>query len=207
MPERNEVIRRDQQKIVQKAYISDTGRHIINMPGSDNSKPAKGGPLTEKKLNSVNYHSGQILTDDGQPTISEMGLDNTMSESIEQVLFNGQLLKKRAAGECYRPASKDLDLCGNDTRTDSSILHIDNMSETSSGHATDSSTSIIFPLKKRKDTEKPVTSNDVDTETTSLNINSAFKGISLKDFESHRKMIEEQNRQKKELLYQAIQEQ
>lgn len=36
------------------------------------------------------------------------------------------------------------------------------------------------------------------------NIQSPFKGISLKDFESHRKMIEEQNKQKKDLLQKAI---
>lgn len=36
------------------------------------------------------------------------------------------------------------------------------------------------------------------------NVESPFKGVSLKDFESHRKMIEEQNKQKKDLLQKAI---
>lgn len=35
----------------------------------------------------------------------------------------------------------------------------------------------------------------------------AFKGISLKDYESQRRMIEEQNKQKKEILYRAIEQQ
>lgn len=42
---------------------------------------------------------------------------------------------------------------------------------------------------------------------SSLNVQSPFRGISLKDFESHRKMIEEQNRQKKDLLYKVIEQQ
>lgn len=37
-----------------------------------------------------------------------------------------------------------------------------------------------------------------------INGGSPFKGVSLKDFESQRKMIEEQNKQKKDLLYKAI---
>lgn len=35
----------------------------------------------------------------------------------------------------------------------------------------------------------------------------AFKGISLKDYESQRRMVEEQNKQKKEILYRAIEQQ
>ncbi|XP_037045324.1 uncharacterized protein LOC119080855 [Bradysia coprophila] len=34
----------------------------------------------------------------------------------------------------------------------------------------------------------------------------AFKGISLKDYESQRRMVEEQNKQKKEILYRAIEQ-
>lgn len=35
---------------------------------------------------------------------------------------------------------------------------------------------------------------------------SMFQGVSLKDFENHRKMIEEQNRQKKDLLAKALEQ-
>lgn len=35
----------------------------------------------------------------------------------------------------------------------------------------------------------------------------AFKGVSLKDYESQRRMVEEQNKQKKEILYKAIEQQ
>lgn len=38
-------------------------------------------------------------------------------------------------------------------------------------------------------------------------ISTPFKGISLKDFEDQRRLIEEQNRQKKEMLYKAIEQQ
>ncbi|XP_037933353.1 RAB6-interacting golgin-like [Teleopsis dalmanni] len=53
------------------------------------------------------------------------------------------------------------------------------------------------------------TSNAVEncSETTPpLVVESAFKGVSLKDFESHRKLIQEQNNQKKELLRKAIEQ-
>lgn len=42
-----------------------------------------------------------------------------------------------------------------------------------------------------------------DSTTNSI----AFKGISLKDYESQRRMVEEQNKQKKEILYRAIEQQ
>lgn len=35
----------------------------------------------------------------------------------------------------------------------------------------------------------------------------AMKGISLKDYENQRRMVEEQNKQKKEILYRAIEQQ
>lgn len=34
-----------------------------------------------------------------------------------------------------------------------------------------------------------------------------LKGVSLRDFESHRRMIEEQNRHKKAMLYKVIEQQ
>ena len=40
-----------------------------------------------------------------------------------------------------------------------------------------------------------------------IQTSSPFKGISLKDFETDRKLRQEQNKQKKELLYQAIERQ
>ncbi|KAH8366047.1 hypothetical protein KR093_008603 [Drosophila rubida] len=45
-----------------------------------------------------------------------------------------------------------------------------------------------------------------DSTGDKLSIDSPFKGISLKDFEQHRKMIEEQNKQKKQMLYKAIEQ-
>lgn len=63
--------------------------------------------------------------------------------------------------------------------TDDSILHIDN----------DGNNSSILPDQKNQTNQQQL---------------SPFKGISLKDFESNRQLKEEQNKQKKELLYKAI---
>lgn len=51
--------------------------------------------------------------------------------------------------------------------------------------------------ERQDDVKKP------DSSTNPL----AFKGISLKDYESQRRMVEEQNKQKKEILYRAIEQQ
>ncbi|XP_055843114.1 RAB6-interacting golgin [Episyrphus balteatus] len=57
--------------------------------------------------------------------------------------------------------------------------------------------------------DSPVENNSLNNSSIlpepSENIESSpFKGISLKDFEVHRKIIEEQNKQKKDLLHKAI---
>uniref|UniRef100_A0A0K8TSW2 RAB6-interacting golgin n=1 Tax=Tabanus bromius TaxID=304241 RepID=A0A0K8TSW2_TABBR len=49
-------------------------------------------------------------------------------------------------------------------------------------------------------------SNAKNLEKKPVMVNSPFKGISLKDFESQRKLIEEQNKQKKAMLYKAIEQ-
>lgn len=58
------------------------------------------------------------------------------------------------------------------------------------------------PVEEIAESEKEIKKSD-DSTTTSH----AFKGISLKDYESQRRMVEEQNKQKKEILYRAIEQQ
>lgn len=59
-----------------------------------------------------------------------------------------------------------------------------------------------FPIEEIADIEKEIRKQD-DSSTNSV----AFKGVSLKDYESQRRMVEEQNKQKKEILYRAIEQQ
>lgn len=51
--------------------------------------------------------------------------------------------------------------------------------------------------------EREITKKPDELVTNAL----AFKGVSLKDYESQRRMVEEQNKQKKEILYRAIEQQ
>lgn len=44
-------------------------------------------------------------------------------------------------------------------------------------------------------------------DESDVSTSSPFKGMSLKDFESRRKVVEEQNKMNKELLYKAIEQQ
>lgn len=48
--------------------------------------------------------------------------------------------------------------------------------------------------------------NEIEEEAGTPNP-SPFKGMSLKDFESRRKLVQEQNKMNKELLYKAIEQQ
>lgn len=51
--------------------------------------------------------------------------------------------------------------------------------------------------------EREIIKQDESSPVNSL----PFKGVSLKDYESQRRIIEEQNKQKKEILYKAIEQQ
>jgi len=61
-------------------------------------------------------------------------------------------------------------------------------------HTPDEATDVEIEISKKTD-ESPSTNSF------------AFKGISLKDYQSQRRMVEEQNKQKKEILYSAIERQ
>lgn len=47
----------------------------------------------------------------------------------------------------------------------------------------------------------------IDSDNTSPLVNPTKMGVSLRDFETQRKLIEEQNRQKKDILCKAIEQQ
>lgn len=223
MPERNEVLRHDQQQIVQKAYINGINRQ------NNNNGPSKGSSkevLQEKSLNTkkatnTNNQNTKATKTLGEQDIdlSDMDLDKSMSKSIEQILFNGHLLKKDTCDDNlvnHRLAERDsFDLSTTQTPSDTSILHLDadsvtgrrkeSLSGTSvTDHTSDSSSSSI--LASSKVNRFNGTANDIKpiTNMEFLNLQSPLQGISLKDFESRRKMVEEQNRQRKEMLYKAI---
>lgn len=68
-----------------------------------------------------------------------------------------------------------------------------------------------LPPKLAPEDESILQSTDVETGNDEISnyteINSPFKGMSLKDFESQRRVVEEQNKQKKELLFKTIEQQ
>ena len=61
---------------------------------------------------------------------------------------------------------------------------------------------LILPQEKLPEKTDVATIRTVDQQQ----VNNQFKGISMRNFEQHRKMMEEQNRQKKELLSKAIEQ-
>ncbi|KAH8307371.1 hypothetical protein KR044_010956 [Drosophila immigrans] len=113
------------------------------------------------------------------PTEESLNLDGGLSESLVQALYCGPISNnnvKAAASVATYATSGDSEVLD-----DSSIIKISSID------------------------------NDDDAGTKDstgdrLSIDSPFKGISLKDFEQHRKMIEEQNKQKKQMLYKAIEQ-
>lgn len=79
---------------------------------------------------------------------------------------------------------------------------------TPSGHSTTPDDSSILKVSSTDDDASilPSTKDSEGEQQHGLTTESPFKGISLKDFEQHRKIIEEQNKQKKQMLYKAIEQ-
>ncbi|XP_039964394.1 RAB6-interacting golgin [Bactrocera tryoni] len=124
-------------------------------------------------------------------TLEDINLDGSMSKSIEEALFYQPICKLAVKSN---GASNNLPTTESD---ESSILKLpagdNNVSSTSTNEADDSS---ILPTAQESKVSKPT----VDL----LNTDSPFRGMSLREFETQRKLIEEQNKQKKELLHKAI---
>ncbi|XP_030572486.1 RAB6-interacting golgin [Drosophila novamexicana] len=114
-----------------------------------------------------------------------LNLERGLSDSLVEALYCGSVKTASTNGKST-PAtgSATYAAAGDSEQTDdSSILKIS---------STDDNASIL-----------PSTKDSTDDR---LSTDSPFKGISLKDFEQHRKLIQEQNKQKKQLLYQAIEQ-
>lgn len=117
-----------------------------------------------------------------------LNLERALSDSLMDALYHGH------ASARDKPAATYADAGGENSEAtstdDSSILKISGSNSQAISSADDAS---ILPSTK-------------DSSRERLNTDSPFKGVSLKDFEQHRRMIEEQNKQKKQMLYQAIEQ-
>ncbi|XP_017072177.1 RAB6-interacting golgin [Drosophila eugracilis] len=111
-----------------------------------------------------------------------LNLDRALSDSLMEALYHGH-----ATAKDNKPTATYTDAEATST-DDSSILKI------SGGDSQSVDDASILPSSKESSSRER------------LNTDSPFKGISLKDFEQHRRMIEEQNKQKKQMLYQAIEQ-
>lgn len=117
------------------------------------------------------------------PTQKEesLNLERGLSDSLVEALYCGSVKTPMTNGKSLPAAGAAT--YASETTDDSSILKVNSTDDDSS----------ILPSTK-------------DSTEERISTDSPFKGISLKDFEQHRKMIQEQNKQKKEMLYQAIEQ-
>uniref|UniRef100_A0A1I8Q1E4 RAB6-interacting golgin n=1 Tax=Stomoxys calcitrans TaxID=35570 RepID=A0A1I8Q1E4_STOCA len=176
-------------------------------------------------------NKNKMLTDklqsmDTNDSMEDINFDGGLSKSIEEALFF-QPQKKT-----YRQQSTEK---SNSTTTTSSNTNAElptsrqnTIGSQQSAHQQQQSSNDSSLLKLNIDADSQITStcsssmDDDDSSIlpssigdktptpfvppSSLQVQSPFRGISLKDFETHRKMIEEQNRQKKDLLYKVIEQ-
>ncbi|KAH8257124.1 hypothetical protein KR038_003922 [Drosophila bunnanda] len=117
-----------------------------------------------------------------------LDLERPLSDSLMEALYHGHAPARDKAAATYADAGGENSEAT--TTDDSSILK---MSGSNSQAITSVDDASILPSTK-------------DSSRERLNTDSPFKGVSLKDFEQHRRMIEEQNKQKKQMLYQAIEQ-
>lgn len=166
-------------------------------------------------------------------SMEEINLDRSMSKSIEEALFYQPLKSTQQSKTTASATSVTSSKTTAATATASSgsrdkqvKIEEDSQNTSSVPGSNDSS---ILKLNSENDSQVSSTCSNsmVDNDdisilpssmpngktpthfmqSSSLNVDSPFRGISLKDFETHRKMIEEQNRQKKDLLYKVIEQQ
>lgn len=117
-------------------------------------------------------------------SIAETNLDRSMSRSIEDALFYYPL--KRSNVKNIKSVTE--------YSNDSSILKL--------------STDLTKLSQNISDDIDPYKFNSISMKPNEKFLSSpSSKGISLKDFEMHRKMLEEENRLKKEMLNKVIQNQ
>ncbi|EDW33449.1 GL15484 [Drosophila persimilis] len=137
------------------------------------------------------------------PAQVSLNLDRPLSDSLVEALYYGKasapstgrsVATTATYAEAVAASSGGVSSGDGDTSEatidDSSILKISNSNK--NGTSSDDAASILPSTK--------------DLSREGLNTDSPFKGVSLQDFEQHRKMIQEQNKQKKQMLYQAIEQ-
>lgn len=128
----------------------------------------------------------------------DINLDQSMSKSIEEALFYQPLkISHPNKKEIVKSKSNIASSFINEECSDSSILKVSTsvQSETSSTYSNDTDDLSIVPSAIANPLPKPL------KQLNCLNIQSPFKITSFTDAQLHRKMVEVENRQKKELLY------
>ncbi|BFF98665.1 RAB6-interacting golgin [Drosophila madeirensis] len=140
---------------------------------------------------------------DVAPAQVSLNLERPLSDSLVEALYCGTASapstgRSVATTATYADAvapSSCVVASGNSseaTLDDSSILKISNSNTNGTNGSSDDAASILPSTK--------------DSSRDGLNTDSPFKGVSLQDFEHHRRMIQEQNQQKKQMLYKAIEQ-
>ncbi|XP_022215414.2 RAB6-interacting golgin [Drosophila obscura] len=135
------------------------------------------------------------------PAQVSLNLERPLSDSLVEALYCGKASapstgRSVATTATYAEAgaATSVAVASGDsseaTLDDSSILKISN---SKNGTTSSDDAASILPSTK-------------DSSREGLNTDSPFKGVSLQDFEQQRKMIQEQNKQKKQMLYQAIEQ-
>ncbi|XP_036336363.1 RAB6-interacting golgin [Rhagoletis pomonella] len=153
---------------------------------SQSTKPAPTVMLNEKSDASKHVEAECNILD-------KISFDDSMSKSLEEALFCQPLRKCSEALNERKTNGTNAAKANTNELDDSSILKLpESVNDVSSTSTNDSS---ILPAPSSKKS----------TPTTEeLNTDSPFKGVSLREFETQRKLVEEQNKQKKELLHKAI---
>ncbi|EDV51971.1 RAB6-interacting golgin [Drosophila erecta] len=146
----------------------------------DIAKKAKSGTATPTEKTPIPTPAAEDDVANGS-----LNLDRPLSDSLIEALYHGH-----ATARDKKPPATYADAEATST-DDSSILKISGGDSQATSSTDDGS---ILP------------STQDSCSRERLNTDSPFKGISLKDFEQHRRMIEEQNKQKKQMLYQAIEQ-
>ncbi|XP_062133115.1 RAB6-interacting golgin [Drosophila sulfurigaster albostrigata] len=118
------------------------------------------------------------------PSVESFNLDGGLSESLVQALYCGPINNNNNNGKAATSATSG----DSEVLDDSSIIKLGSIGNDNDVVASAADSTIDSANEERLSTDSP------------------FKGISLKDFEQHRKMIEEQNKQKKQMLYKAIEQ-
>ncbi|XP_017112042.1 RAB6-interacting golgin [Drosophila elegans] len=151
----------------------------------DETKKTKSGTVTPTEK-----PKPQTPTAEDDVANGSLNLERALSDSLMEALYHGH-----ATARDNKPTATYTDAAAENSEAtstdDSSILKISGGDSQTTSSTYDAS---ILPSSK----------DSISQER--LNTDSPFKGISLKDFEQHRRMIEEQNKQKKQLLYQAIEQ-